>query len=69
MFINDAIGVLFNACIYKIKNQNEIFNVGGNDPKDNLKICKEIKYVIGSKSKIKLLKKKIETLITTFICH
>lgn len=58
VFIKDAISALFNACFYKIKKQNEILNVGGDDPKDNLKICKEIKYVIGSKSKIKLLKKK-----------
>lgn len=58
IYINDAIKVLFSACSFKTVKLNEIFNVGGGNPKNNLVICSEIKKSFVSKSKILLLNKK-----------
>ena len=58
VFIEDATKAIMKASLYKTKKNNEIFNIGGGEPKNNLEICKKIIKKTHSKSKIVLLKKK-----------
>lgn len=58
VYIDDAAEAIMRASLYKTKKNNEIFNIGGGEPKNNFDICNKIIKRTHSKSKIVLLKKK-----------